>query len=222
MSEEKIIKAAVEWWAERIKGNTIHDNGDTGFQSFMAMRMADQGQVKATKEQIEIFKNSLSEQLKGKIGGRDTFLSCNYGPCKELLLAAEAAGINKLNFPFKTSMAIKNKGIRVSDGYAQPYVELEFEEKGKKIKQYPNDPTCFMYWDVATNDANCFWVREEHPTWQWNGDYERPTVSPSIKNDRPGFVNHVFIRDGKIEYLSDCTHEYAGKTVDMVDFPEEW
>jgi len=32
----------------------------------------------------------------------------------------------------------------------------------------------------------------------------------------------LFIQDGKLKYLSDCSHGYAGQTVDMVDFPEDW
>jgi hypothetical protein len=26
---------------------------------------------------------------------------------------------------------------------------------------------------------------------------------------------HIFVRDGKIQFLNDCTHELAGKTVPM-------
>lgn len=33
-----------------------------------------------------------------------------------------------------------------------------------------------------------------------------------------GLITHCFVRNGKIEYLSDCTHEMAGKTVDCMDF----
>jgi hypothetical protein len=28
---------------------------------------------------------------------------------------------------------------------------------------------------------------------------------------------HSFVVDGRIEYLSDCTHEMAGMTVDLLD-----
>jgi hypothetical protein len=31
-------------------------------------------------------------------------------------------------------------------------------------------------------------------------------------------VCHSFIRDGQIEFLSDCTHAYAGKTIPMEAF----
>lgn len=91
-----------------------------------------------------------------------------------------------------------------------------------KIKQHPNDPTMFMFWDIAMQEPNAFYVRSEHPSWEWNKDFENPTVSPSILLTRPGYRNHIFIRDGKIQYLSDCTHDHAGHTVDMIDFPEDW
>jgi hypothetical protein len=76
--------------------------------------------------------------------------------------------------------------------------------------------------------------------WTFNGDYERPTFSPSIlvrnghylpkhnsdpcwctynaehPDDPASFkcgVCHSFVTDGKIQYLSDCTHELAGQTI---------
>lgn len=36
-----------------------------------------------------------------------------------------------------------------------------------------------------------------------------------------GVVTRCFVRDGKIEYLSDCTHKMVGVTVDCVDIEEE-
>ena len=30
---------------------------------------------------------------------------------------------------------------------------------------------------------------------------------------------HCFVRDGRIEYLSDSTHEFRGKSVDMPAWP---
>ena len=55
--------------------------------------------------------------------------------------------------------------------------------------------------------------------WGFNKDYERPTISPSVLVYCPdpdiGYRCHSFIREGKIEFLSDCTHELAGKTVEL-------
>lgn len=88
-------------------------------------------------------------------------------------------------------------------------------------------------------------------TWQVSEDRERPTVAPSIlvttghfsprfqktgkcwctyNKDRPADEQskyrcnrcHLFITDGKLIYLGDCSHELAGKTIDMPDMPKEW
>ena len=61
--------------------------------------------------------------------------------------------------------------------------------------------------------------------WQWNKNLAAPTLSPSVlvkypgsdagKDGAPPAVCHCFVRDGRIEFLSDCTHDHAGKTVEM-------
>lgn len=59
------------------------------------------------------------------------------------------------------------------------------------------------------------------PLWTWNGDVDRPTLTPSLLytvefgDGRPSKVCHSFIRDGRIQFLSDCTHALAGQTVDL-------
>jgi len=87
---------------------------------------------------------------------------------------------------------------------------------------------------------NCPGCKQTHtvgPSWQFNGDLENPTFSPSVlvksghyashhkpgddcwctHNERTGrstfkcTVCHSFIRDGQWQFLSDCTHELAGK-----------
>lgn len=70
--------------------------------------------------------------------------------------------------------------------------------------------------------------------WTWNGDLERPTFQPSVlvggvqwdtasgfhkpnHHVAPGepIVCHSFVTDGRIQFLSDSTHELAGQTVDL-------
>lgn len=62
--------------------------------------------------------------------------------------------------------------------------------------------------------------------WTFNGDYAKPTLTPSVlvyshasldKEGRPFYTPrcHSFVRDGKIEFLNDCDHALAGKTVDL-------
>ncbi|PKP09862.1 MAG: hypothetical protein CVU09_09540 [Bacteroidetes bacterium HGW-Bacteroidetes-4] len=57
---------------------------------------------------------------------------------------------------------------------------------------------------------------ENHPLWQFNGDINNPTISPSLLV-RGQFICHSFIRSGKIQFLNDCTHHLAGQTIDMQD-----
>lgn len=56
--------------------------------------------------------------------------------------------------------------------------------------------------------------------WTWNGDRERPTLTPSILVRDGVFVCHSYLTDGQIKFLDDCTHDLANKTVPLPDFPE--
>ena len=78
----------------------------------------------------------------------------------------------------------------------------------------------------------CPACREPHsvplPRWQWNGDMERPTISPSVlhfntypEGGRRVTRCHYFVRDGRIEFCADSPHALAGQTVDMLAV-EEW
>ena len=82
--------------------------------------------------------------------------------------------------------------------------------------------------------------------WTWNGDFEAPTISPSVlvtqtkltdkgkadyeqwcQNNYPTetksfdskpTVCHSFITNGNIKFLDDCTHELKGKTVSLPNY----
>lgn len=74
------------------------------------------------------------------------------------------------------------------------------------------------------------------PHWTFNGDYEKPTFSPSIlvhgvyaksgveyvRPMAPGEVIipkcHSFVKNGRIEFLADCDHELRGQAVDLPDW----
>jgi hypothetical protein len=72
--------------------------------------------------------------------------------------------------------------------------------------------------------------------WTFNGNLERPTFTPSLlvtgqlrfptdeelerittgeKVDIPDGICHSYITDGNIQYLTDCTHAFAGKTLEL-------
>lgn len=87
---------------------------------------------------------------------------------------------------------------------------------------------------------------KDYPHWGWNGDYERPTLTPSVlvktghhcaggpptaechlcrraqEQGRPSRcqVCHSFVRDGRIQFLADSTHRLAGQTVELSEIDE--
>ncbi len=95
-------------------------------------------------------------------------------------------------------------------------------------------PGCDMTHIIHTETANPYTGAK----WEFNRNPEAPTFSPSIliryshpkghTNENPApigwqgeYVNticHYFIRNGMIEYCSDSTHEFAGRTVELPDY----
>lgn len=64
--------------------------------------------------------------------------------------------------------------------------------------------------------AHVFHIAKDGRGWNFDGNYERPTFSPSmLAYDDKGYRCHSFVRDGKIEYLGDCTHSMAGQTIEL-------
>jgi len=61
---------------------------------------------------------------------------------------------------------------------------------------------------------------ESHPCWSWNGSMESPTFNPSILVYGSGDIPrcHSFVRDGRIQYLDDCTHGFKGQTIDLPEW----
>lgn len=74
--------------------------------------------------------------------------------------------------------------------------------------------------------------------WRWNGNGDAPTFTPSILFSGSQSLTdeeyrrvmagetvktaalfcHSFVTEGRIQFLSDCTHELAGQTVDLPDW----
>lgn len=78
-------------------------------------------------------------------------------------------------------------------------------------------------------------IPEGRARWDFNGNLEAPTLSPSILTraahrrakkdgewiDIGEFVCHSFLRNGVFEYLSDCTHALSGQSVPVPPL-EDW
>lgn len=60
-------------------------------------------------------------------------------------------------------------------------------------------------------------------SWDFNGDFEKPTFTPSVlsrtqfspESGKPDQVCHIFVTNGQIRFLGDCTHSLAGQTVEI-------
>lgn len=83
----------------------------------------------------------------------------------------------------------------------------------------------------------CPGCKETHmffTSWQFDGNMDKPTVSPSIlvawranPDAGDGFeewrkerICHSFIKIGMIQFLQDCTHSLKGQTVPLPDIAD--
>ena len=84
-----------------------------------------------------------------------------------------------------------------------------------------------QFWCPGCDDVHQINTKGE-AAWEWDGNLEAPTVSPSILVLRDVFDGlessesrcHSFLKGGVWQFLGDCTHSLAGKTVPMVPLPE--
>jgi len=62
--------------------------------------------------------------------------------------------------------------------------------------------------------------------WGYNENPNAPTFTPSVlsryKMGGDEIICHSFVTDGRIQYLTDSTHELAGQTVDLLDWESAW
>lgn len=120
-----------------------------------------------------------------------------------------------------------------------------------RIIYYPTTPNpdlpqtigAYSFYCPGCKHNHIYYVNQSQPhiNWNFNGDLEFPTFTPSLKNTaaytkyrdydienpdgtkspRPDEVCHLYVTNGVIEYCGDCTHELAGQKVPMHDLPEE-
>lgn len=77
-------------------------------------------------------------------------------------------------------------------------------------------------WCVGCECSHGVPVPPAPKAWQWNGSLELPTFSPSLNVRRPDpnapIKCHSIITNGRIQYLSDCLHKFAGQTLDLPEW----
>jgi len=109
--------------------------------------------------------------------------------------------------------------------------------------RYTHNNTHLEFFCVGCDETHS--VRVEKPTdWQFNGDLESPTLNPSVLIRSGHYMNehkqgdpcwctaeidtafhckrcHTFVRNGMIEFLSDCSHSFAGQTIELPELEKE-
>ncbi len=88
-----------------------------------------------------------------------------------------------------------------------------------KIKQFSNG-------DIIFYCPGCKSLQRLTKSWTFNGNFEKPTITPSIltkgynAEEKISYTCHSFVTDGKIKFLSDCTHKLKDQTVDLPDIEQ--
>lgn len=116
-----------------------------------------------------------------------------------------------------------------------------------KVKDHGNGTVSFMCPGCKLAHTLHVVADGVHPAWSYNGDTDAPTLYPSVNavnghysrhhtagsecwcdynkqhpEDADIFcaICHSFVTDGKIQFLSDCTHALVGQTVDLPEYEQ--
>lgn len=94
-----------------------------------------------------------------------------------------------------------------------------------KVQLFDNRPG---YFEFECPGCGCLHYVNTNPQygahWQFNGNIDRPTFSPSILVGAHKVAAgsnelrcHSFIKDGMIQFLNDCEHNLKGQTVELLE-----
>lgn len=111
-------RALAQWWAEQL-GSPRFDNGDSEGLAGMLGTIA-VGPGGLTEEQTMKFVEHLAAKIDADLERMPQYgvtLSVDYGPCRDLAEAADAAEINISRFPWKTLTRATTDYVTVSPGY---------------------------------------------------------------------------------------------------------
>ena len=77
----------------------------------------------------------------------------------------------------------------------------------------------WMFWCPGCECHHVYWTDYDlYAKWEFNGNLEKPTFRPSLMNTYPdGRKCHIFVTDGRIQFLGDCYHSLANQTIDMIE-----
>lgn len=85
---------------------------------------------------------------------------------------------------------------------------------------WPTDDGGFEFWCPGCKTNAGHRIIESYG-WTFDHNFERPTIQPSLLVDwgRGRMICHSFVTAGRIQFLTDSTHDLAGQTVDLLPRP---
>lgn len=91
-----------------------------------------------------------------------------------------------------------------------------------KLHKRPNteEGEIYAFWCVACECMHSYPVGP-NTEWTFNEDMDFPTFEPSLLHENEGLRIprcHLYVTAGKIRYMGDSGHRFAGRVVDMKDF----
>lgn len=89
----------------------------------------------------------------------------------------------------------------------------------------PTGEVMWWFWCPGCEEAHTYTL----PGWTRTGTDEKPTFAPSLlmteREPRPSETVvrrcHLFLREGILDFLGDCTHKLAGQKVPLPE-PPDW
>ena len=104
------------------------------------------------------------------------------------------------------------------------------EGRGWPERWFIGCPGCYAHYKQTQPDLDdyalarlsmhCLNVRDVHKF--VNRDPNNPTFEPSLMwNFTQSYICHSYIRNGMIQFLSDCTHPLVGQTVPLMEIEED-
>lgn len=84
-----------------------------------------------------------------------------------------------------------------------------------------------IYWCPGCKAPHAIKVQgATRPVWQWDGNVDFPTVTPSVRFFMPGDPDetecHHFLKAGTLQFCGDSAHALAGHNVPLPDWPDDW
>lgn len=91
----------------------------------------------------------------------------------------------------------------------------------------------YYFWCPGCKHCHGFRVggdpKKDGPQWDFNGDMEKPTFSPSLRmfvtdpeTKQEKTICHLHLIDGEISFCGDGEHDHKNKTVPLTPIPENY